>query len=383
MPKIAFCSDIHIGNHARYGGVVENGINSRCELVLQTFVAAYKKAEEQRCEAFIVLGDLFDSDKPTPQMLARVQDVFSFDNEDIWNVLLVGNHDQTSLGFNNHALAPLQDHAAVFDSSSVESAWDVEFIFVPFQVGPAKKWLPEALPHLKAKKTHKYRVLLLHLGIEDKKTAPWLRDADDSIRVSELAELCHKARIDHVFTGNWHDWRDWFVPKSPGNNEGVRVIQCGTLCPTGWKDSGLKNHGVLTIWDTEDDDISFHVIPGPRFLKFNPGLDGNWEDLSKPTTKAVQQGCEVFLEVLSPPERFQEFIKLKKTQTQYAGVDIIIDQADAQVAARDVAAAARCADTFLEALKEVVDRMTLDEDISRETVFKRAKEYYVRSNPDG
>ena len=90
MTRIAFVGDVHVGNHKKFSGEMKKGINERCENVLYALSSAVNKAKAEKAETLVILGDLFDNPRPSPQMIMRVQEII----EQIPTIILAGNHDQ-------------------------------------------------------------------------------------------------------------------------------------------------------------------------------------------------------------------------------------------------------------------------------------------------
>src|SRR5882724_6254079 len=102
--RIAFVADPHIANFPAHGGPAIAGINRRCQLTLDTLELAAAKANALDCECFVVLGDLYDTTRPLPQIETAVRKRLSkFDG---FVLLLMGNHDRNSGLAGDHALGP-------------------------------------------------------------------------------------------------------------------------------------------------------------------------------------------------------------------------------------------------------------------------------------
>src|SRR5260370_428206 len=141
--RIGFCADCHIANHRQFGGQLVSGLNERCRLCLDVLANALKRAGECGCADVVILGDLFDSDRPSPQEVAAVQYVIYRSN--IRVSMLVGNHDKTSEAPGDHALAPLWQVANVYERPSSYVVPDgikhgTTLLHVPWQPGPAYDW---------------------------------------------------------------------------------------------------------------------------------------------------------------------------------------------------------------------------------------------------
>jgi hypothetical protein len=245
--RIAWVADVHLANHKIYGGPVVAGLNARCRMVLDSLRAAYDIAAKALCKALIVNGDLFDTAKPSPQLIAAVQEVIK--GGGLPTFIMLGNHDMESAADGDHALGPLAPVATLITKPtklciSTGGIDEVEVWAVPFQPGKAEEWLPTVLAEVEGQprvcsSASTPKLLALHLGLRDLgKTPPWLMDAHDSVSIEQLAELCVQHGISCVTAGNWHDPRRWTL-------KGVELVQIGSMCPTGFDDLG--HAGTLAV----------------------------------------------------------------------------------------------------------------------------------------
>lgn len=371
MTKIAFCADIHVGNHKngiKHGGEITAGLNVRCQQVLTVLKGAKDKANELEVDAFVVAGDLFDTARPLPQMIRAVQEIL----EDIPAVLLIGNHDRVSDANGDHALGPLLPVAEVVEHATVIRIGDVDLGCMPYKPGNAREWFDDETMILRSqysKEEGRVRLLTLHLGIEDDDTEHFLKGAHDAIDRTVVEEAMEHMGLTYVFAGNWHDHRHWYV------DDGLKgICQCGTLAPTGWDNSGDDGYGLLCVFDTEKRPlVSFHEIPGPRFLTVNGARAA--DSLLEPATKkgnAVHVRWEANIdEMQEAQEEIDEWVA--------AGIVVAgnVDPFDdkSEEAARTAAKVARKAETLGEALAKFVEEMPLEEGIDRAEVLSRAQTY--------
>jgi DNA repair exonuclease SbcCD nuclease subunit len=386
--KLSFASDIHVHNHKRFAGPMVSGINTRCRIVLDTLRRAVKATRGSR---LYIPGDLFDIADPTPQVMTAVMDVFN-EPEAGSGVIVCGNHDQVSMASGDNALGPLKGYSAhggsplvVADAPMVLGAGPACAVWVvPFAPGKALEWLPRTLSDLMALSAPQSqslaysKVLVFHLGIADEKTHVWLRGANDSIDIEQLWTLLKEFGIDAAFAGNWHNHRVW----KKGNR---KIVQVGTLCPTGFDNEGLNDdYGKLVTYDTDTGALEVKEIPGPRFLKLkaeklddflvtDAALRLSSEDGDKPT------GYALFAEISCHPdvakETFEKASQVKEAG-MFAGFEVIPDDGGAQnIAAREAAFGARSAATLDEALAAFVEAMPLEPEVSRDNVLALSKKY--------
>lgn len=377
MTQFACIADCHIGNHKRFGGSTTAGINRRCRSVLDTFEEALDLAVSKQCEALFVAGDLFDHRRPEPQVIAATQSLINAarakSGDRLRVVLVRGNHEAYSDEPGDHSLGPLAPVAEVVDEPSLIRIGDAEVACVPYRTGSALLWLPEAVGKLfgPRKPRKPKRVLILHLGISDEKTAPWLKNAHDAIPVSALEDLCEKYRIGLVLAGNWHDRRSWKLCK--GKSE---ALQIGALVPTGFDNPGLEGYGGVAVVGLEGGlELNLEEVAGPRFVKLTPK--------ARDALLAAQKfEGEVFVEMTAPAE------SLGGCTTELAGMvsagalaDAVVlpDAREIGAAARTAALAARSSETMYEALAAYVQEMPLPEGVDRDAVLARARRYLARS----
>jgi len=364
--RVGFVADLHTGNHRRFGGPVESGLNRRCRETVATLRAAVAKAKERNCSVIVILGDLFDTSHPEPQLIAAVQASL-----DIESVAIMGNHDQVSMMPGDHALGPLNPVATVVDSPRVLHLQDVELWAIPFRTGRAADWLPQVMAEVQGGSASQgssaspRRILALHLGLSDGDTPPWLQDAHDSISAKTVGDLCAQYGIQHAFAGNWHDHKQWSFGR-------CLVTQVGTLCPTGWDNPGATSYGQLVIYDSKTGVVACETIPGPRFLKADPSNDGGL------ISQLALEGNKVYVRCDAQPELMDIAAKaleeLKAAGTIVDG-EIVPEGSEEQAAARTAAMAAKSADTLDEALAAFVKEMPLPESVDRAAVLARAKTY--------
>lgn len=354
--RVAFCADLHLGNHRKHGGEVFAGINRRCALSLAALERAVDTARAEQCAAFVVCGDVFDYDRPEAQLIAEVQRIFAKHEKSMRVVLLVGNHDQRSTLAGDHALGPLQAHAHVIEKPTrfqlrvTGVGTDIAIGCIPFRPEPAREWLAEAFEALGP-----CTMFAVHLGIADEATAPWLRGAKDSIEASTIAKLAAEQGARAVFAGNWHDPKRW-------NGGGVEVVQIGALVPTGFDNPGF-GYGGLAIFDTELNAVDKTLnIPGPRFLKLSPG-------------QAIDPGGNtVFAQVTVGPDEVATTPALEGAEV----TELVVDREVAKAEARTAAGAAQSAETLDEALAAYLAKMPVEDGVERPEVAARVKRYLAR-----
>lgn len=274
---IHFVADVHVGNHRRFGGGLISGVNLRAAETLDVLKEAVRIANKSG-DTLVVLGDLCDTPRPTPQLLRAIGNALTPDASMSGPiVLLVGNHDRVSMAENDHALAPLDwiEGVRVVEKPSVMSVEassimnEQHLVLVPHNPAPAKEWLAQTVAELDPPKGG---LLCIHLGVEDENTPWFLQGAADSIHVDILRELIDDHELAGVFAGNWHDRRVWEGPN------GEPIVQVGALVPTGFDNPGLEGYGSVAHWHDSNQPtlagrmsvpssgVDFTEIEGPRFV---------------------------------------------------------------------------------------------------------------------
>lgn len=373
--KIAAIADIHLGNHKRFGGPVTASLNERCRATLAVLEAACTVAADEACAALVVAGDLFDYDRPEAQLLSEVQRIFKGSGLVVF--ILVGNHDQTSTAKGDHALGPLEPYARIIEKPRRVTfrSGAAELLLVPFQPGNAKDWLPGALSAIAAPASEagratappvsRPRLLAIHLGVRDAKTAPWLAASPDAIDVDTLRTICGEHAIEAVVAGNWHDRRQWSFP-----DPALHIFQLGALVPTGWDNPGLEGYGTLGIWDSERG-LSYRELPGPRFVKVRTRTD-----LEVALERAKEEGHTLYVSEQVLPEMMAEHTAfLESVKDQVAAFEVLPDEAVAKAEARTAAESARSAETLTAALDAFVRDMPLTDGVDRNEVLERSRKY--------
>jgi hypothetical protein len=225
------------------------------------------KAHLFGCGRFVVAGDLFDTVRPTPQMVsATIEALQACKFEGMEVVVLLGNHDQVSTADGDNAVAVLR-HAGIQVIESLEVRDGI--CYIPFQPGDARVWLPQALKAAKG-----CAAVITHVGIADEKTPDFLVDAKDALPLSlVLSSLPEGVRV--FAAGNWHGYRAWRDTQAS-----TTVVQIGALCPADYGDDQTATGSLLLINNSGVD--SMDRIPGPRFYSWT--YDRRVEPLALPAT---------------------------------------------------------------------------------------------------
>lgn len=360
--KIAFCADLHLDNHKLLGGEVRSGLNDRARSVLEVLDQAMALAAGEGAEVFVMAGDLFDQDRPIPQLIAAVQTVIA--RHDAMNTyLLVGNHERRSDALGDHALGPLKDHAAIIEAPRVVSftrkgSVGLGILMVPWvSTTSALDSLQDALKKATATAT----IVCGHFGIIDEETPKWLQNASDGITIADLESVCGQHGITEVVTGHWHEHGKWAGEK-------LTAFQIGALSPTGWDNPGLTGYGTVVLFDSQTGEWSVKEVPGPRFLSFSDPSALSGSNL----------GNSIYARyTVSPSDVSQVMSMVEAAKCSGVLTDAVIvpSTRDAQVAARTAAVAARSADTLKDSVAGFVREMILPPNVDRSKVLGRSLKY--------
>lgn len=361
--KIAFVSDVHLGNHKVLGGQMSCGMNRRCREALAAFQLALTFAAQEDCEVFVVVGDLFDTDKPLPTLIEAVQLAINACGMRV--VLLLGNHEQGSTEHGHHSLSPLWQCATIVeDACSVKfgEVDPVEVCFLPYRSDPTKDWLDAAVARFGRPESRR-RILCVHMGVEDSNTDRWLRGARDAVHVEHLDDLLFDGGFAYGIAGHWHEGEVW-------EGEQSTTVQLGALVPTGFDNPGF-DYGRVFIVDGDMRSVDLRV-PGPRFEKLV------WNGAVFADMRGKYERDDLYLAVQAQPSEVAE----ASQAVQHAKLDgwikdaiVVPSVASARRSSVKAALAAREATTLAEAVDAFVSKMALAADVDRAAVRDRVIAY--------
>ncbi len=343
MTRVALFADVHIGNHVRMGGPRVAGINTRCGELVTTLTEACCRAAAA-APVLVIAGDLFESARPVPQIVAATMRALVEGPSRI--IIVAGNHDVVSATPGDNALGPL---TALRDVTVVDiPCIDSELVLVPWRPGPAAEWLPAAVDALDPKPGS---VLVTHIGIADDSTPPWLRDTDEAVHADAVAELAVRHGIDAVFAGHWHHAQHF-------DRRGVVIRQLGSLAATGFGD--LCGVGWATLW--VNGRCATASMPGPRFAKYG---------VTETPPETPPDGAAPFRSQWSVlRQRYERCVDVARRLSYECDVVCVAD--DAAVVA---VAAATGAESVDAAVVAYVEALQLPDGVSRDTVLGLVRRY--------
>lgn len=360
IESVTFVADPHIANFLQWGGKIERGLNQRCRDSLQTLRNAVVVANQHK-GALAILGDLYHTTNPEPQIEAEVQRILH-SADDVYT--LKGNHDSVSSDRGDHALGPLAPVARIIETPGVGRIPGVcDLWCVPYKPNRPETWLAGAMQEIASTvKDHPYpRVLIVHMGIYDENTEPFLRAAEDAVPVEVLTQLCFQHKIRYVFAGNWHWPQKWNYVL--GNDE-VEIFQVGTLAPSRFTDDGLDFGRAVTL--RTGSEIQITQISGPRFLRLT-----NLADLRSRIPAFAGNTVYVQLEVAPQDlDETRQFLANLETQGRIRGWRALADRKAAQATAKQAASSARSAKTLEKKVTGYVNMMRIDSDVDRNEVSR-------------
>ena len=361
--KIAFCSDVHLGNHRVLGGSMERGLNRRCREAIASFQNALAVAKSSGCEVFIIAGDLFDTANPPPTLIEAAQ--LAINGCGMQVVLMLGNHEQGSTELGHHSLAPLWQCAEVVErpcSMLFGKEAPIEVSFLPYRPAPTKEWLAKEMINFEAVQSPR-RILCMHMGIEDAHTDLWLRGSRDAVHVETLETLMHEGNYTFATAGHWHDGEIW-------ESQGRTIIQLGALVPTGFDNPG-PDFGSLFVIDGDLGMVE-HRVSGPRFEKLP------WDEEAVAGMRAQYEKDDLYLSVQAQPSELEaalQAVQRAKDEGWVKDATVVPSAASARRSAVKAALAARQASTLAEAVEQFVRKIALPAEVDRAAVRTQVMAY--------
>ncbi len=371
--RVAATGDWHLANHRKFGGQLKSGVNNRARMILDAVRATVRIANREGCNWLLVAGDIFDTPRPEPQLIAALlAELAPFEpptGEPGGLLLIPGNHDQVSLADGDDALGPLYWGNALAASECYITPRILSYPFIPAD------GLRQARLHPVGEDPVPL-VALIHLGISDERTPPYLVGAADSMHVDEVRELFDGVRV--VFAGNWHEHRIWH----PRTHREPLVVQVGALVPTGFDNPGVHGYGVVSIWDEErPTEILHRYVVGPRFVR-ERAVDlsiARYSIIFGAAQKVPGGSVPVYASIEAEPgevDAAREVAKAAMDAGVLSGFEIRLDRSASVAAARAASGAARAEETLDGALAAYVAEKV--EPSQRQQVLELTRSYLAR-----
>lgn len=199
--KVLVTGDWHVGV-TQYGVADDNGINSRISDVESVLMRVIDKAVEMNVDLFVVAGDIFHTNRPTPEeqrVFWRV--LMKLHRCDFDTRFIIGNHDYNAKLGASHALKLFKDvlegmasKVCIMDETEWERFGDELLVcWYPYR-GQAPDWADMA-PHRPVGAT----AVVCHSHLEGAVVGaePFEIKDDNVTRFSELP-------VDFVWSGHFH-----------------------------------------------------------------------------------------------------------------------------------------------------------------------------------
>ena len=368
---LGFVADIHAANHRQFSGELVGGLNQRARQIVAALGDGMAALQQEAPHRVIVLGDLFDTVRPTPPLVRAVADALVKGMpEDRSNVtVLLGNHDRASTAEHDHAAAPigLSDRIDVVDSPRVDYTVGAYLLHVPYMAGPAAGWLPDAVADLAREcRGLARRVLCTHIGIWDDDTPVYLRGAKDALSIGAVLDLCKANKIDAVFAGNWHKRKVWRGPPL--------VVIPGTTVPPNFGDDDASVGNSLLV-RLNDRGVSHHwrPVPGPRWLRVESAA--RLAEVTPPAVGHLYVRALIDQGVVAEANRSRDRLQASGVVT----VELQVESTTARLAAKDAAKLARSAVSVDQAVVAYVAKTPVDPPGTVDGVVSRVADYRKRT----
>lgn len=364
-----FVADVHIGNHKRFGGELVSGVNDRCRRILGVLEHA-----AEGVDTLVVLGDLFDTSHPTPQVMAATLRAL---NTPMPNrvVLLLGNHDMVSDQAGDNALAvfdalpllmkPRPTQYMVVDRGPEVYRDDATPLYLlPFRPAPMADWFGDAVAQLHEDNITRQQspILCFHGGVRDHNTPRFLWASPDAIDVDLLFDVMRSCGSKLAVCGNWHNHRVW-------RRDGMMVVQVGALVPTGFDNPGPDYGHVVDIFE-DGPVLTGRQLPGPRFLTLTADEACRWQG---PPQGA--DGCYLRVKAADSDGSLREGFQ---GGADVLALEVVESGADTTQQAEEAAEAARTGETLESSLRDYVQSMLLEAGVDRAAVEAKVMNYMAR-----
>jgi DNA repair exonuclease SbcCD nuclease subunit len=373
----------------RLGGEFSCGANYRAKCATRSLKWAYEAIHRAGdIKTVCILGDLFQSMNPTPQLISVVGQIFHMYREKgIHTVLLPGNHDSVSAEWNDHALGVYRwSGVTVIENHGLVRLCNdtVEILFVTPREGVVNNYLKDILsgvwsecstlscdgPPSNQHVIPLCRVLALHSGISHRATPQrHIRDTN-SIHIANIQNFINMYGISHVFAGHWHQ----HFRISP------KVCQIGALVQNGWKDRDC-DVGCICVLNPSTNEVTVIHVPGPRFVIVTSLIA--LEDLVLNARDIYPAKTDLFIEATL---RASDLEPARDLLHEACGwLDGVIELRWTLLTGTETVRQSMCesaerarGDAITESCERYVQRMPLENIVSRDSVITRVIKYIRR-----
>jgi hypothetical protein len=145
----------------------------------------------------------------------------------------------------------------------------------------------------------------------------------------------------------------------------VKVVQVGSLCPTGFDDASQR-HG-LVLWDGAE--VTFVDVPGPRFATVR-----SEEELTVARAR-LPAGCRLFVSWVASGPALDAAAQRCEADLPAGSWEVVPDERASKERAALASAAARSAKGLAAAVDAFVASMPNSQGVDRARVLERARSY--------
>lgn len=379
LGALSFVADVHVANHTVFGDTCdEHGVNDRLRAIGNALNDAMNSArnyarfyDEVRVgtlagegfPALVVLGDLFDTSRPTA---VEFREVLMTKNHHLGLelMLLRGNHDGPPNTSAIDALGCVSGISAVGEITLLRLR-DADVLFVPFSRPPSgvthtEHWLSQvraARAVLTVESYQRVRLIATHVGfLRGTKVPAYMRDSGvdlDHFKLDELREMF--PMLSHVVAGDFHKHEQF------RRDDGVVFVNTGALVPNGFRDVGTdRDYGSVLRFEAGSEVspvvMERHVVNGPRFYVV---------DTLRELSLAIE-AMRGALYVRTSNESLREALAEELVKKSIKGFAIVERAPDVEPAPLGAEWACKGVDSIAAAVASYVDEMQLPHAVTRE-----------------
>lgn len=298
--KILCVSDLQSYEWNSYPETDERGINLRLLDTVKELKRLHDLSLKNGVKMLCVLGDIFEARSliSVSVLNAVYESLYAFHESGIKVVLLVGNHDRTSVG-NDHALKVFKSFATVIDKPTTIPLDHGNLVGIPFH--PRDERMRQALAKYVNTKTS---LLIMHCAVKSTRLPSgkiWGQGISlDDIPVHVTALL-----------GHFHRWTEL----RPG-----KVWYLGSLGPVDFGDASIDKF--YAVYNTTNDSVSFHHSRFPQFVTLELSLKEGMQYDPGRTLTPSHLDIEKYLGVI--PGNFLKIKRLPMGFTDFQGLSVVL-----------------------------------------------------------